>query len=67
MLSAAKHLAMRNEMLRCAQHDKLLPILIVKVHHRVLVERGHQDAVNRVPTTKADLRVFHTTWLHCIT
>jgi hypothetical protein len=47
MLSAAKHLAMRNEMLRCAQHDKLLPILIVKVHHRVLVvvERGYPDAM----------------------
>ncbi len=53
MLSAAKHLAMRTEMLRCAQHDKLLPILIVKVHHRVRVASldYHEDAMNRVPTT----------------
>jgi hypothetical protein len=38
MLSAAKHLGgPSKEMLRCAQHDNPLPILLVKVHHRVRV------------------------------
>ncbi len=34
-LSAAKGLAMRTEMLRCAQHDTPWPILLVNVHHRL--------------------------------
>jgi hypothetical protein len=34
MLSAAKHLAAHRETLRCAQGDKILPMLLVKIHHR---------------------------------
>ncbi len=36
MLSAAKHLSTRpaSQMLRCAQHDKPFPVLVVELHHR---------------------------------
>jgi len=32
MLSAAKHLCAASEMLRCAQHDRSLLILVVNIH-----------------------------------
>src|SRR5713226_3169912 len=35
MLSAAKHLSAHRETLRCAQGDKILPILVGKLHNRV--------------------------------
>src|SRR5437899_444082 len=36
MLSEAKHLSRWAEMLRFAQHDKTLPILLVQFHSRLL-------------------------------
>ena len=41
MMSATKHLGPANEILRCAQDDNLLPILLVKLHYR-----PHRHSVN---------------------
>ncbi len=57
MLSEAKHLT--GQVPRCfASLSMTLPILVVKVHNRVLsaVEQGHPDAIHRVPTMAAFIR-----------
>src|SRR2546429_4889815 len=41
MMSATKHLGPANEILRCAQDDNLLPILLVNLHYR-----PHRQSVN---------------------
>jgi hypothetical protein len=42
MLSEAS-VSPSREMLRCAQHDRLLPVLVVKIHNRVRVALLDQD------------------------
>ena len=41
MLSAAKHLSAHRETLRCAQGDKILPILVGKIQNRVPTKSRH--------------------------